>query len=297
MIRLLNGIHGKTNRVYRLLTGWLFLSALLLPCTAVAEEESLILGLHPFLSSVELFKRFSPLAEYLTFALRRPVQIKIAPSYAAHIDEVAGNKLDIAYLGPAPYIRVVDSFGPRPLLARLEMHGKTTFQGVIIVRHDSEIKSLADLVGKRFAFGDPASTMSHLVPRFQLIQAGITADRLEDFEFTNNHVNVALSVLLGMFDAGAVKETIFEQYQARGLKILARTPAITNHVFVARTDMSQKTIKELRYAFLHLQNTPFGPTILRAIKPSVTGLVPAQDEEFDGLRRIIKILSQQGIIP
>lgn len=297
MIHLFKGIHGKINRIYHLLTGWLVLLALLLHCSTAVAEKSLRLGLHPFLSSVELFKRFSPLAEYLSSAINRPVQIKISPSYAAHLDAIAEEQLDIAYLGPAAYVKIVDSFGPRPLLARLEMHGKTTFQGVIIVRHDSEIKSLTDLVGKRFAFGDPASTMSHLVPRFQLIQEGVTADRLGNFEFTGNHVNVALTVLLGMFDAGAVKETIFEQYKACGLKALTRTPAITGHVFIARTDLSQKMIRELRSAFLRLKDTPFGPTILRAIKPSLTGFVPVQNEDFDNLRRILKILSHQKNAP
>ncbi len=279
-----------------ILTGWFVQAGIFLPYAAIAEE-TLVLGIHPFLTSVELFKRFSPLADYLSSAVKRPVQIKIAASYTAHLDAVAEDQLDIAYLGPSYYVRIVDSYGPRPLLARLEMHGKTTFQGVIIVRHDSDIKSLTELVGKRFAFGDSASTMSHLIPRFQLIRAGITADRLQDFEFTGNHVNVALSVLLGMFDAGAVKETIFEQYKARGLKALAWTPAVAGHVFVARPDLPQETIEELRSALFHLKDTPYGPIILRAVKPSVTGLVPAHDEDFDSLRRMLKILSRQGIIP
>jgi hypothetical protein len=50
---------------------------------------------------------------------------------------------------------------------------------MIIARNDSNIRTLADLAGKRFAFGDPNSTMSHFVPRTVLAGAGLSVSTRE----------------------------------------------------------------------------------------------------------------------
>lgn len=68
------------------------------------------------------------------------------------------------------------------------------------------------------AFGDPESTMSHLVPRFMLWRVGVTGEVLADYQFLSNHTNVALGVLVGDFDAGAVKEEVFYEFEPKGLK-------------------------------------------------------------------------------
>ena len=51
----------------------------------VHAEPLLKLGIHPYLSSTEIVRRFTPLADYLSRELKRPVTIEIASSYAIHI--------------------------------------------------------------------------------------------------------------------------------------------------------------------------------------------------------------------
>ncbi|GIW22853.1 MAG: hypothetical protein KatS3mg068_1860 [Candidatus Sericytochromatia bacterium] len=76
--------------------------------------------------------------------------------------------------------------------------------GAIIVRKDSNINTLKDLKGKRFAFGDPISTSSHIFPKMLLIKNGINPDT--DFVnvlFAGTHDSVVLSVYNKKVDAGA----------------------------------------------------------------------------------------------
>jgi phosphonate transport system substrate-binding protein len=191
-------------------------------------------------------------------------------------------------MGPASYVKMVDIYGKKPLLARLEINGDPTFQGVIIINKKTTFQSMSDLAGKRFAFGDPNSTMSHLVPRYMLWKAGVDVRDLADYAFLKNHENVALGVLVGDFDAGAVKEAVFYKYRDRGLKKLSKTPSISEHVFVARKTLSPKIINKLNTALQGLRNTEGGHEIMSSIKPDLSGMAKAKDSDYNNLRTILR---------
>ncbi len=267
------------------------------PGMAAETQEPLLLGVHPYLAASDLYKRFSPLARYLSKEIGRPINIKIAKDYKEHIDEIGQDKLDIAYMGPASYVRLVDAYGKKHNLARLEINGKPTFQGIFIIRKESRMSRLEDLAGKRFAFGDPNSTMSHLVPRFMMREEGVSVDKLGGYAHLSNHHNVAMGVIAGDFDSGAVKEEIFYQYEKRGLKVLARTTPISEHIFVASNKLPQETVKKLREALYKLKDSKEGKTIMTAIKKNMTNMVPASDEDYDNLRNILKTLDRIGVKP
>jgi len=171
-------------------------------CPAVSTADDLVLAVHPYQTSSTIVRAFTPLANYLGEALGVKVNLDMSPNYDTHIERIGKNQVDIVYLGPASYVRLVDKYGSKPILARQVVNGRPYFKGKIITRSDSPIKSLKDLAGKRFAFGDPESTMSHLVPRYMLINAGVDVDRLSGYQFTGSHDNVAMGVLAGDFDGG-----------------------------------------------------------------------------------------------
>lgn len=262
---------------------------------ATPAGEGLKLAIHPYLPPTELVQRFSPLAKYLERVLKRPITIWISKDYQEHIDNIGQDEVDIAYMGPAPYVTMVNIYGRKPLLARLAINGDPHFRGVIITRKDMPLRRIEDLKGKRFAFGDPSSTMSHLVPRYLMLQAGIGVEQLKSYEFLNSHNNVALGVLMGDFDAGAVKPEIFAKYQSRGLKVLAETPAISEHLFVASNRLPEDTVQQLREALYRLNKTPSGTVVLHAIKEDASALVPVSDADYDNLRTILAALEASGV--
>jgi phosphonate transport system substrate-binding protein len=98
--------------------------------------EPLKLGVHPYLPATELVERFTPLAEYLEEKTGRPVEVVISKDYAYHIGLIGKDELDIAYMGPASYVKLVEKYGQKPMLARLEVGGLPMFQGVIVSRRD-----------------------------------------------------------------------------------------------------------------------------------------------------------------
>ena len=241
----------------------------------VKAEEPLTLWVHPYLPATELIKKFTPLANYLSEKCGQTILVKVSESYKSHIERVGEENIYLAYMGPASFVKTIDTYGDKTLLARLEVNGSPFFHGMIITRQDSSIETLNDLTGKTFAFGDPNSTMSHLVPLYMLMEAGISADKLKS-SFRGSHNNVALGVLGGYYDAGGVKEGVYYKYRKRGLKLLATSPPVSEHLFVARKDIPQATIDILRQAMFQLEDK----TILTSIKKSVTGLAPVKKEDY-----------------
>ena len=258
-------------------------------------DVPLRLGVHPYLPTPFVQKRFAPLADYLSRVLERPVVLSVSKDYRSHIERIASGELDLAYMGPAPYVKLVDEFGRFPLVARQAVFGKPQFNGVIMARSGGSVKRLQDLRGRRFAFGDPSSTMSHLLPLYVLQQAGIGLNELGSYKFYGNHQAVALAVLRDNADAGGVKQEIYARYRHRGLTLLATTPSISEHLFVARKDMSVAEVEELRQVFFGLDDSVPGRKALSSIKHTVTAMVPVVDSDYDSLRAIIEELRASGV--
>ncbi|MCF6355464.1 MAG: phosphate/phosphite/phosphonate ABC transporter substrate-binding protein [Candidatus Polarisedimenticolaceae bacterium] len=261
------------------------------------EPPPLILGVHPYTSAARLMEAYKPLASYLSRKTGRAITVKISKDYRTHIQLIGEGKLDIAYMGPASYVKLVARYGKKPLLARQAIHGSPSFQGKIVVRQESSISSLTELLGRRFAFGEVASTMSHLVPRYMLRRAGVAVDQLAGYRFLGSHDNVALAVLAGDFDAGAVKEAVYEKYQPRGLKVLASTPMLSEHLLVTRSNLPEQLRQALREALYALKDDPQGAVIMNDIKPGMTTWLPVADTNYRNLRTILDVLVTEGVRP
>lgn len=251
------------------------------------DKTKIIFGVHPYLPAPELKKRFKPIIDHLEKHLMVNVELQVSQNYEIHIEHVANGAVDIAFMGPSSYVTLTTKHGEHPLLTRLEVNGKPYLYGNIIVRTDSGLTDIKQLAGKSFAFGSPHSTMSYIVPRSILNENGVALDRLAEYKFLGNHRNVAIGVLLGDFDAGAVKQEVFHKFKDKGLVSIAKTPAISEHLFVARNNFPAPRLEAIRNLMLELSNTEEGINILKKIKSSATGLVSVNHGDYKALTRLM----------
>ena len=247
---------SRLTRTSFILTTFIMANA---ACAAESSgQKPLILAVHPYLSKDEIISRFKPLADYIARAAGRPVQLRVGRDYEEHIDAIGTDSVDIAYMGPAEYVKLVAKYGKKPLLVRQEIDGQKLLKGEIIVRQDSPLQSLSELKGKRFIFADVNSTMGSVIPQKMLIQAGVPLTSLASYKFVEGHDNVALAVLAGDYDAGAIKEETFQKYAPRGLRALAHSPSVYDHVFVTSTRLPAELVGILRSSLLKLNGSPEG---------------------------------------
>lgn len=269
----------------RSLCGLLF-SCLLSVTWSAAADDKLVLGVHPYLPAAEIKDRFRDFAALLSRAIGRRVEVRVGGDYANHIETIGSDQIDLAFLGPISYIEVTRLYGNKPVLARFEVNHAPYLYGVIFTRRDSGIEGLAELQDRTFAFGDPESTMSHIVPRYMLQQAGIAKGAPPQHKFLGTHRNVALAVLAGDFAAGAVKKEVFDEFAAQGLRALATSPGVPDHIFVARSNLPDELCKKLSATMVAMHTTAEGMAALHKLHKGLTALVPAKDAEYDDLRRI-----------
>lgn len=278
---------NRQNRSSRL-AGILLLA--LLNC--LPAQARMVLGIYPYLESQELKQRFQPLADYLSRHLGEQVVIRIGTDYESHISAIGGDLIDIAFMGPAGYVQMVDRYGRKPLLARLAIDSSPTCRGYIVVREDSPLLGLPDLKGRIFAFADPHSTMGRLVPEAMLLQAGVALGDLKAYKSYPGYNNVAMAVLAGDADAGALKDDEFRSFRDRGLRSLGVSQPVSSHLFVARSSMPEATLAEIRRLLLDLHGRTQVRDILRPIRRNLTSLAPVDDGDYDGLRRMMEVVAQ-----
>lgn len=264
---------------------WLLLAASLLTASPAAAGEKLVMGVHPFKPAVELHKTFKPIADALSAKLGRPVELQIGKSYEDTAERLGSGAFDFSYLGPNIYAKYGPKYGLRPL-AQIVNAGSPTFKGVIVAKKGGAIRSLADLRGRRFAFGDRDSTLTHVVPVYMLVEAGVHVVDLGKFAFIGTHDNLALNVVAGTFDAAGLMPDIAAKYP--DLQVIATSPALPEHVFVATPSMDAATFDPLQQALLALD-----PALRKGIKGSLTGMQKVNDKDFDVLRRILEVAERE----
>lgn len=230
-----------------------------------------------------MHKRLKPLTKYLSKRLDKNVVLKLSPNMGAAINEASKGTVDIAYLTPVAYLKA-HAKGNAQLIAKTVTKGKASFKLMIVVRQDSPIKSVSDLIGKSFAFGDKRA----LLQRAAVVGAGIKLNEFKEYRFIGHYDNIARAVMNNDFDAGILKDTMAYKWQGKGLRILHSSPALPPYNIVASKNVSKGTLKELKNVFLSLdKNNPEQLKVIKAIDKKYDGFAATSDKEYDVVRKLI----------
>src|SRR5215203_965973 len=159
----------------RLALGGLLSILLSASLPAFADEATLRVSAIPDEAPTELQRKFAPLGKYLEKETGMKVSFVPVSDYAAVVEALATNKLDLAWLGGFTFVQAkIRTNGTAIPIVQREEDAKFTSK---FISADDSIKTLADLKGKTFTFGSPSSTSGHLMPRYFLMKEGINADK------------------------------------------------------------------------------------------------------------------------
>ncbi len=229
-------------------------------CRSAFADVNFIFGVYASDKPTAMVQSFRPLLNdleaLLATRLGEPVSIKIQVSktYEDGIDDLVEGKVDFARFGPASYV-VAKQKNENIRLIAMESHkGKKEFNGIICVKSDSNIKSVKELVGKTFAFGDKTSTIGRYLSQQYLLANGITANKLKSYDYLDRHDKVATAVAAGDFDAGAIKEGTYKKLKEKGapLEVIATFKNVTKP-WIARSGLPDNLFLALQQALLELK--------------------------------------------
>jgi len=254
----------------------------------IAQTTVLRVSAIPDEAPTELQRKFKPLGDYLSKATGIEVRFTPVTDYAAVVEGLATDKIDMAWLGGFTFVqaKIRTNGGAVPIVQRQE---DTAFTSKFIVPLDSTAKTLADLKGKNFAFGAPSSTSGSLMPRYFLMQAGIQPDT--DFKavaFSGAHDATVAFVAAGRADAGVLNASVWNKLvesgnaNAKKVRVLATTPPFFDYNWTVRPGLDPAITKKLTDAFLKLDPAnPADKEIMELQRASK--FVPTQASNYDGI--------------
>ncbi|MBD3165113.1 phosphate/phosphite/phosphonate ABC transporter substrate-binding protein [bacterium] len=282
----------KASMALVLCVHWLLISpASETPYGPEAKHDTIRFGIIAFYNPRVMILKYQPLMDALTERTDFRFELVLSTTYRQAVEQFKTGAVDIAYLGPVTYLRAHHDFGAEPLV-KLNTSGKGTFQSVIAVRDISSLQTLGELKGKRFAFGSPLSTSSHLYPRQMLRDAGLTLHDLGSYEYYRHHDSAAHAVLTGRAEACGVRDVLAERYMPRGLRVIAVSEPIPNFPLAVHPEMPEERAKALRRAFLSLDpENPADKRMMAAWDRELReGFAPVRHEEYAAVEHLMNSL-------
>jgi len=230
----------------------------------------------------------APLEEYLSNQLKRPVAFVISGSYKDMIESLSNGSSEFALLGGLSYIQAQASTGVIPLV-----QSDKQFHSDFITGVNSPIRSLADLRGKSFAFGDVNSTSGHLMPCLELKLAGVSPEKDLKFCFSGSHPVTAVLVESGAVDAGVLDEAFYKSLVESGkldskkVRAFYTSEPFRSDLFVARKGVPFPEQERFAHALLSLTKGS-DDKLLKILRADQ--FKRATDDEYSRLRVIAKEL-------
>jgi len=251
----------------------------------------------PSADSNKVLASGQPLADLLTQQTGLSFQVSVPTSYAAVIEAMGANNVDVGWLAPFAYVLAHDKFASQVVLASVR-GGSKTYTGQIITHVDSGIDYLRDLPGHKFAFVDPSSASGNLYPRALLLANGIDpATAFSDSVFAGGHDKVVIAVYNRQVDAGATfgdsvpGQTTDARTLVQGtlpdvmdkVKVIGVTDPIPNDTVSVRAGLPAEVVQQIRDGLLAVAQTDQGKQYLKDLY-NINGLATAEDSEYDTVR-------------
>jgi phosphonate transport system substrate-binding protein len=253
------------------------------------DPETLRVALLPDENASKLIQDNQGLKAYLEKELGKKVELHVLTSYAAMVEATRNKHLDLCYFGPLSYCIAKDRCDIECFAAKLK-NGVTTYESVVIASVESGITKVEEIRGKRMAYGDQASTSSHLIPKGVLAKHGVKPGDYQE-SFLGKHDAVALNVMRGNVDAGGLSKPILEGLLEKGtvdrakVRVIAVSDPIPDYPWAMQSDLDPALKAKVRAAFHGIKDKE----ILKPLKAD--GFAPMEDRSYDVIRNAAKILN------
>ena len=258
---------------------------------ALAASGVLRFGTTPVILEDQL-SLLSTWQRYLETRLGRPVHFVQRGSYREILDLLLNGNVDVAWVCGYPYVIYEQQL---VLVAMPTYQGAPLYQSYLIVpEQDTTTRSITDLPRRVYAFSDPLSNSGHLVPRYQLIEAGKQPTQFfRRYFFTFAHRKVVEAVQVGLANGGSVDgyvwDTLAKQQPAAtaGVRIAWKSARFGFPPVVARATLPTEEREAVTRALLGMQDSDSGVQLLRDL--NIDGFERGSPEVFDGIRQMVRV--------
>lgn len=248
-----------------------------------------VFGVHPLYNPVRMLERFGPLVDYLNTNIPGVrFRLEASRDYADFEHKLASRKLHFAL--PNPYQTLQSLRSGYHVFAK--MGDDEEFRGLILVRRDSGIRSLADLKGKVVSYPAPTALAATLLPQYFLFTQGMDVQR--DFKnlYVGSQQSSIMAVYSGFAAAGATWPLPWMQFQqeypekASALAVRWYTQTLPNNGLVARDDVPPALRERVKELLTNLHRHAAGQAQLEAL--SLSHFESANDATYEPVRTFVR---------
>ena len=260
--------------------------ALSLSCALSQAADVLRVSAIPDEAPTELQRKFKPLGAYLEQQLGMKVEFVPVSDYAAVVEALASDRLDMAWLGGFTFVQTRLKTGNAIPLVQREQDEKFTSK---YITANPAVKSLQDLKGKTFAFGSVSSTSGSLMPRFFMLKDGIKPEEFfSRVAYSGAHDATVAWVQAGKVDGGVLNASVWDKLVAAGkvdtskVHVFATTPTYYDYNWTVRGNLDPALTDKIKAAFLALDPAkPADKAILDL--QAATRFIPTKAENYTGI--------------
>ena len=278
-----------------LIAGFLIPSPALASDAACEDPRVLRIALIPKDNTQKQLQEFRPLQIELEKALQRRVAVVPSPSYAAVMEGLLNESIDLAELGPASYAMLLDRNAAVKPFAGQSGRGAAganrlaTYQSILIAQRHRGFAGVDDLRNKSLSLTDPASTSGNLVPRRFIQQK--TGQSIESYfgrvTLAGSHDRALEAVRKGMVDAGFVSRTRYDAALKSGLVaadelvVLWQSEPLPLNPFVMRNRLCSAVAVKIQKVFFNAE--PLRPLLDAR---NAERFVPVTSADYEVIRKM-----------
>jgi len=259
-----------------------------MPAQAAADPFSMVV--FPRRNVKTTYRLFQPIAQYLSKALNRDVQLVTPKDFESFWNILTKGNFDLIHLNQYHFIVARERYGIEAILKNVEF-GSSNMRGVIAVRKDSGLDSLQDLKGGRILFGGGRRAMiSYIVPTMLLRDAGLNKGDYKE-AFAKNPPNAYISVYhkhargAGVANVVSRLNVVKKSIDVSKMKVLAEGPELPQLPWAVTKTMPVDMRKKIQDVFSGLSRHAEGQALLD--KAQLTAITLATNEEYAPYRDII----------
>ncbi len=233
----------------------------------------------PQQSRDEIMHRWGPIVDYIKHATGLDLELTTGKDIPSYQDDVKNGAFDFAFVNSYHYTLAHESAGYN---AYARQQGAKTV-GIIVVKKDSPIQSVADLNGLTMAFPAPTAIAGTILQMSYL--------KTKSIEVRPTYVttldNVYSAVARGLYPAGGGEMRTFESMDStmrNDLRIVWTAEPMPPHPFFAHPRVPKEIVAKVQKAMIDLGTTQEGKHLLRAVR--FQGIEATSDADYDEVRSL-----------
>jgi phosphonate transport system substrate-binding protein len=246
---------------------------------APAEVREIRFGVVPQQAPSQILRNWKGFAKEMSKRTGWKWTVKTAPSIPEFEERCLDGQYDIAYMNPYHYT----VFAQKPGYKAFARQKNKQIKGILVVRKDSPVETIAGLKDARVAFPSPAAFAASVVTRTYLRNEGIPVE----VNYANSHDSVYANVANKIHEAGGGVMRTWNATSAEvrdQLEILWTSPAYTPHAFAHHPRLTDEEVKTLQKAVSDLEAEPRDSAVFDPIR--FNGLTAGQDGDWDDVRAL-----------